>query len=153
MLNLLLAWSLAQVQPANNLPPPPPQPAELRNLPVRVDAHIAEAESIPGDGRAADMLVSVVDERTLRVSLTVRHDEQESVNAAGIRAWRADEDLQIVIPLVSNAATPFEPRCCLAYSQADLVLSFPDGLPGHVTVRTEQPQLRVIAEQRLAPQL
>ncbi len=150
MLKLLLAWSLAQ---AADLPPPPPEvPPPLRYLPVRVDAHVAPAESIPADGRAGEMLVSLVDEQTLRVAVTVRHDEREAVAAAGIRAWRAEDDLQIVIPLVSGAATPFEPRCCVAYSRADLILTLPAGLPEQVTVRTERPQLQVIAEERLVPQ-
>ncbi len=153
MLNLLLAWALAQAQPGQPpLPAPPEVQAPLRYLPIRVDARVAPAESIPADARAGDMLVSIVDGQTLRVAVTVRHDELESVNAAAIRAWRAEDDLQIVIPLVSNAATPFEPRCCAAYSQADLMLTLPAGLPVKVTVRTERPQLHVIGEQRLVPQ-
>ena len=148
MLKLLLAWAFAQAQPAElPLPPPPEAPAPLRYLPVRVDAQVAAA-----DARAGDMLVSIVDGQTLRVAVTVRHDELERVNAADIRAWRADDDLQIVIPLVSNTATPFEPRCCIAYSQADLMLTLPAGLPTHVTVRAERPQLHLVGEQRLVPQ-
>ncbi|MGS1079361.1 hypothetical protein [Pseudoxanthomonas beigongshangi] len=153
MLKLLLAWALAQAQPAElPLPPPPEAPAPLRYLPVRVDAQVAAADSIPADARAGDMLVSIVDGQTLRVAVTVRHDELEHVNAADIRAWRAEDDLQIVIPLVSNTATPFEPRCCITHSQADLMLTLPAGLPTQVTVRTERPQLHVIGEQRLVPQ-
>ena len=153
MLKLVLAWALVQALPAeSSLPAPPEAPAPLRYLPVRVDAHVVPAESIPADARAGDMLVSIVDGQTLRVAVTVRHDEQESVSAADIRAWRAEDDLQIVIPLVSNAATPFEPRCCIAYSQADLLLTLPDGQPAQITVRTERPHLQVIGEQPLVPQ-
>lgn len=153
MLKLLLAWSLAQAQPADvPLPPPPEALATVIYQPVRVDARVASAESVPGDARAADMLMSLVDPQTLRVALTIRHGERESVNTAGIRAWRAGDDLQIVVPLVSTAATPFEPRCCLAYSYAEIELTLPGGLPRQVTVRSERPQMQVIAEQSLVPQ-
>lgn len=153
MLKLVLGWALIQALPVESpLPPPPEAPAPLRYLPVRVDAHVVPAESIPVDARAGDMLVSVVDGQTLRIAVTVRHDEQERVDAADIRAWRAEDDLQIVIPLASNTTTPFEPRCCIAYSQADLLLTLPGGPPADITVRTERPQLQVIGEQRFVPQ-
>lgn len=147
MIGLLVYLALQATAP---LPPPPANPGILY-LPVRVESSVRAFDQDSNADPAEGLELAIVDKRTLRVQATVQHNENESIDKPRIKAWQSGSDLQIVLPLVSIGATPFEPACCLAKSQVDLLLTLPEGLPEHVTVRRERPHTSIIGEERLVP--
>lgn len=150
MLGVLLLLAL-QAQPGD-LPPLPVTPEPAVYLPVRVESAVHAVEADAGEPMPEPLQLILVDEHTLRVQVVVDHDELEQVNAPRISAWQSGNDLQIVVPLASRAASPFESRCCAAQSLVDLLVTLPADLPEQVTVRRERAQTEIIGEERLVPE-
>ncbi len=150
MLGVLLLFAL-QAQPGS-LPAPPLTPGPAMYLPVRVESAVQAMDADAGEGLPEPLQLILVDEHTLRVQVVVNHDQLEQVDAPRISAWQSGDDLQIVVPLASRAASPFEPRCCAAQSLVDLLVTLPGKLPEQVTVRRERAQTEVIGEERLVPE-
>lgn len=150
MLGVLLSLAL-QAQPGG-LPPPPVTPEPAVYLPVRVESTVHALEAEAGKPMPEPLQLILVDEHTLRVQVVVGHDQLEQVNAPRISAWQSGDDLQIVVPLASRAASPFEPHCCATQSLVDLLVTLPANLPEQVTVRRERAQTEIIGEERLVPE-
>ena len=149
MIGLLVYLALQATTP---LPAPPSESPEFLYLPVRIESSVLRFDEASSSRPAEGPELAIVDKRTLRVQVTIRHNAIESIDEPRITAWQSGGDLQIVLPLVSRGATPFEPSCCLAESQADLLLTLPEGLPEQVTVRRERAQTDIIGEERLVPE-
>ena len=149
MLGVLLLLAL-QALPGGLPPPVAPDPVVY--LPVRVQSAVQAVDADADDSLPEPLQLILVDEHTLRVQVVIDHDQLEQVNVPRISAWQSGEDLQIVVPLASRAASPFEPRCCTTRSLVDLLVTLPAGLPEQVTVRRERAQTEIIGEERLVPE-
>lgn len=150
MLGVLLLLAL-QSQPGA-LPSPPVTPEPAVYLPVRVENTVRAVVARAGESMPEPLQLILVDEHTLRVQVVVGHDELEQVDASRISAWQSGNDLQIVVPLASRAASPFEPHCCTTQSLVDLLVTLPANLPEQVTVRRERAQTEILGEERLVPE-
>lgn len=144
-----LLVSLATAQSAQHPPLPPPPEVEYA-LPHYKPVPL-QASSEPAASGPEDLLLSVVDDQTLRAEITVMHTENQQVALGRIKAWQAGSDLRIVIP-ADYVESPYGPVCCIQFVRLDLLLSTPQGLPEKVTVSLDFSNPKVRFEQPLVPQ-
>ncbi|WP_448477944.1 hypothetical protein [Pseudoxanthomonas mexicana] len=139
---LCAAWGCVQADDTRPAPPPQPQ-GDRFHVMVPASVDVTPVDALPDGAVLHTLQIEVINARTLRVRTWILHDELEVVDPDLFSAWLGDATLRLVVPLRSRAAR-FEPRCCLAYSRLDIIVSQIAHWPREMTLQVERPELHLL---------